>query len=369
MTKVADADDTATELIRVEAWFLGASIPSGTQNVVITLNTAEYLSPMLISMSAAADTEVVDFGILENNQANPQIALDSGATDAIRYCMIGSGLASVTNLTPVSGMTAVGSRDHGSIVERIDRRTSIESGSQTIGYTASSDDVAMVAVAISEAGGTPVTVALTPATMAIAAQALIPTPAAHSHALTPASMSLVPQALTVVRAPSAIALTPASLSLGAQALTVVPGAHSHALTPAQFALVAQVLVPVVLTPVEIALTPASLAMTASGLTVIGGPVTVPLTPASLSMQAQQLAPTIAVVIALTPATLTVEAQALVAVVTLIGVEIQLVPATLVISAVQPGTIHPEVNRFRPNLKYRTARSVNKHGHRFPPSHR
>jgi hypothetical protein len=155
LAKVDDAVDASGEPVRIEAWYLGAGIPGGTQNLVVTLNTAEYLSPIIISVAAAADTEVVAFGIRENNQANPQIALDSGARSALRYCGIASGLAAVGNLSPVAGMTAVGSRDHGSIVERYDRRTSAETGSQTIGYTASSDDVAMVALALAEveAGG------------------------------------------------------------------------------------------------------------------------------------------------------------------------------------------------------------------------
>jgi Ethanolamine utilization protein EutJ (predicted chaperonin) len=71
---------------------------------------------------------------------------------SLRYCCIFSGLPNVTDLTMLSGMTAVHDLDRGLNVDRQDRQTSSASGSFTIGYTSATDDVAMVAVAIQTLG-------------------------------------------------------------------------------------------------------------------------------------------------------------------------------------------------------------------------
>jgi hypothetical protein len=155
MTRVATngfAQDTAGEAGAVYAYFLGSGVPVGNP-VTLSVSQSATSGTKWIGFSAldaAADTEVVASGKLEGDRANPQIALDSGATEALRLCGVFSGLANVSDLTVVAGMTQFGNVDFGQQVGRVDHQTTASTGSFTIGYTSSSDDVAMGAVAVAE---------------------------------------------------------------------------------------------------------------------------------------------------------------------------------------------------------------------------
>ena len=152
MTRVNTASDTVTEPGRSYAYFLGASIPTGIQTISMSYNTGTVESGHAVccTQTAGADTAVAVSGVAQENQANPQIVLDSGADSALRYCHIYSGLVGPASLTILSGMTAIHNHDFGPACDLTDRQTSPSTGSFTIGYTAASDDVAMVAFAIKE---------------------------------------------------------------------------------------------------------------------------------------------------------------------------------------------------------------------------
>jgi len=154
MARVVTAVDTVGEACRSYAYFLGEGVPAGTQTVSIAhvATAAATKKAVCITVTAAGSTEIGASGIAQGDQADPQIALDTTTESSLRYCCIFSGLPNETDLTMLSGMTAVHSLDRGANVDRQDRQTSPASGSFTIGYTAASDDVAMVAVAIQEMG-------------------------------------------------------------------------------------------------------------------------------------------------------------------------------------------------------------------------
>jgi hypothetical protein len=160
MTRITNgfAQDTDTEPGSAYIYFLGASIPTGTQTVSIDHTAGAGVKiACCVTVTAAADTEVSTSGKIDGDATDPQIALDSGANSSLRYFVINSGLPAPSSLTLISGMSAVASTDHGARTTRFDRQTSPSSGSTTVGYTAAIDDVAMVAVAIKEsAGGAPV---------------------------------------------------------------------------------------------------------------------------------------------------------------------------------------------------------------------
>lgn len=148
------AADSAGETGTAYIYFLGSGIPTGSQTLSVDHSgSADNKRLTVYTCTAAADTQVAASGRLQGDQANPQIALDSGADSALRFCVINSGLAAPTDLTMLSGMTEGGIADWGNQCMRSDRQTTASSGSFTIGYTASSDDVAMCAVAVAEAGG------------------------------------------------------------------------------------------------------------------------------------------------------------------------------------------------------------------------
>lgn len=159
MSRVQIASDTATEPWTCYCYFLGASIPTGTQTVSIdhTGGTSGTTAFYCVSVTAAADTEIGTSAIDEGDQANPSAALDTGSNSSLRYAFIRSGLPNVTDLALLTDMSAVLSEDHGASVTRLDRQTTASTGSFTIGWTSSSDDVAAIYIAIQEVAAATIT--------------------------------------------------------------------------------------------------------------------------------------------------------------------------------------------------------------------
>lgn len=146
------ATDTAGETGTAYGYFLGKGIPTGAQTVsvdhtAVANNKAFYC----ITVTADTDTILLDSNRAQENQANPQFALNSGNSSALRFFLINSGLPNVSDLTLIAGMTALLSDDAGARIVRVDRETSPSVGNTTVGYTGVSDDVAMVGLAIAEA--------------------------------------------------------------------------------------------------------------------------------------------------------------------------------------------------------------------------
>lgn len=154
MTRVVSASDSAAETGRAYVYFLGASVPTGTQTVSID-HTAGSGSKWAcaVTVTAGGDTEVKDFDSLNDDQTNPQVSLDSGAAVAQRYVGLFSGLNVPSNATPISGMSAIHDNDFTNQSARVDRETSTSSGATSVGYTASAEDCALVALAIGEISG------------------------------------------------------------------------------------------------------------------------------------------------------------------------------------------------------------------------
>ena len=161
MTRVDSAVDTATEPGRSYLYFLGASVPTGTQSVsIVHTGSADSKVAVCATVTAASDTEVGDFDKIDNDITNPQVTLTT--TDAsLRFGMLYGGKASPTDYTAVTDVVAVASSpriDFGANVAVFARQSSAaSSGAMTFGYTsASSDDVAFVALAVQElVSGTP----------------------------------------------------------------------------------------------------------------------------------------------------------------------------------------------------------------------
>lgn len=161
LTRVVFVADTAGEPARVEWWFLGSSIPTGTQQFSIDHSAAATLKNfVVVGVTGADDTEIGDFDSIGGDQADPQLTLTTAGS--MCFCVIGSGLPAPTSLTILSGMTAVQDHDLGQDCYRCDRQTDPNTGTFTIGYTAASDDVAMAAIAIKEVGAAAPTSAVYP---------------------------------------------------------------------------------------------------------------------------------------------------------------------------------------------------------------
>lgn len=145
------AVDSVGEALSSYAYFLGSGIPTGTQTVSIDHTASGHAKiAFCITVTAGDDTEIVIDNLLQGDQADPQIALDTDTRVALRCFIVGSGHNSPSSLTLISGMSSVGSGTDGTKSIVCGRETSPSSGNTNTGWTATSEDVAMIAVAVAE---------------------------------------------------------------------------------------------------------------------------------------------------------------------------------------------------------------------------
>jgi len=109
------------------------------------------------TLTAAADTEVADSGIAQDDQANPSVTLTTGAsqeTYVASVLMSGAGTqGAITAPTSPAG-TKLDNHDFGQQVGVLGELDANDAGGGvTFTWTAGSDDVAMIAAAIAEVAG------------------------------------------------------------------------------------------------------------------------------------------------------------------------------------------------------------------------
>lgn len=155
MTFVTASADTSGETLNTQAWFLGSGIPTGSQSVQLTYSGAgtddQLVSVASFTNPSNKNTQVVSVGAIPNDASNPQLTLATTGRNCMSFGQIGSGFDATSSLAPLAGMTNLGSYDAGAKVVSFDRQTNSSTSNFTIGYTATSDDVAYVAVNIATA--------------------------------------------------------------------------------------------------------------------------------------------------------------------------------------------------------------------------
>jgi hypothetical protein len=165
------------------------------------------------------------------------------------------------------------------------------------------------------------------------------TAAAQSVALTPATVTVTAQALGRTPGAVTVALTPDSITVTAQTLGRTPGAATRALTPATVTVTAQALART--TAISRALTPASITVSPQALARTVGGLSRALTPASVTVTAKALARTLGTTsVAITPAQITVTARALAR--TVGAVTAALAPAQIAVTPRALGVTTPDV---------------------------
>ncbi len=154
MTRVSGslAADTTTEPGTVVAYFLGSSVPTGTQAVVVNrTNNANEMYAVAISVTAATDTNTFGVTLQQNDQAPAQanITDNSPGTNSVRYAAAHYGGSGV----PIAGAssTALISIDFGVHTCGVVRETTAGQGSRPVGFADASDDWACVLLAVREA--------------------------------------------------------------------------------------------------------------------------------------------------------------------------------------------------------------------------
>ena len=157
MSRIVRATDTATEQGAAEIWWLGAmpgvSIPQGTQNFSYT-SGATTDDIHALGMTFLADTlylQIASFGSVNENAANPSVALITGGWSGMAVAAMYSGLTDIASVTAGASCTAVGSAElAGNFTSRIIRQTTGGTANFTIAATSASDDVGFAAMMIVE---------------------------------------------------------------------------------------------------------------------------------------------------------------------------------------------------------------------------
>jgi hypothetical protein len=146
----------------VTAWafFVGTSIPTGDQTVTVTVDgadTTSLRSGCAITLTAAADTEVVDSdGTINSTSAtNPSVTLSLGGATAWAGIALASGANNPPDITPLTDWTSVAETDFGSSSGGVYRYDTVAATDVTCGWTQAADDAAAVCVAVKESAGAP----------------------------------------------------------------------------------------------------------------------------------------------------------------------------------------------------------------------
>jgi len=138
----------------VHAFFLGSSVPTGTQTVEVTTTVAFAHRYGVYTITAGGDTAVNTSFAISGDGANPSSTLSLSGVAS--FCALGfsSGRNTVgTDTTALTNWTEDVEVDGGTRGTGIYHYTVIGTADVTAGFLQSSDDYAILAVAIKEAGG------------------------------------------------------------------------------------------------------------------------------------------------------------------------------------------------------------------------
>jgi hypothetical protein len=267
--RISRVADLAGEVGEVLGYFVGTGIPTGAQTVAVALDSATTtdIHFVCITLTASDDTEVIDFDITETgDQADPSATLQYSGRTAIAVAGLYMGGSSPAAFTPNGNCTTAQDQDLGNFYSEVIYQTTPGTSDFAIGGTSSSDDVAMLAVAISEV--IPSGVSAAPGVGVLTLTGLAPTAAVTAHVSASPGVGV----LTVTGlAPTAFGADAKSASPGVGALTVTGlaptvsiSAHVAA-SPGVGALTVTGLEPTAAVTAHVAASPGVGALTVAGL--------------------------------------------------------------------------------------------------------
>jgi hypothetical protein len=155
---VVSAVRSTGEVMRSDIFFLGSSIPTGVQTVSVTFSNDVNANTRVrcYSVTAAADTEVVDSDSLSTAIANPAITLDNpSARECYVVAALCSGEGATADHAAGADYTSDGAVDPGLATSRNMHITTPSTATSIVAdfTTTNTEDVAMVAIAIAEVAG------------------------------------------------------------------------------------------------------------------------------------------------------------------------------------------------------------------------
>lgn len=150
------SNDTSGEAGNTQVWFLGSSVPTGAQSVVVTrTNNADEIYAASISVTATGDTSTtgcvtVNEGFGATSESN--VDDSSPGSNSLRIAGITSGYSA--GPTPGANSTLAIAIDYGSRTSATVYETTAGQGSRPVGFAeAVNDDRAISHIAITDTGG------------------------------------------------------------------------------------------------------------------------------------------------------------------------------------------------------------------------
>lgn len=140
----------------VYGYFLGSSVPTGAQTVEVTVGGAASKRAVAITVTASGNTEVDDTSTADiASTTTPSVTLTT-SVETFVAAVLHSGVNDPANVAPDGDHTEVLEHDYGTTTGSWVRRTSNPAaGSPTVSWTTNSEEAAILAVAIREAGAAP----------------------------------------------------------------------------------------------------------------------------------------------------------------------------------------------------------------------
>jgi hypothetical protein len=160
MTEVTGSpnEKVAAEAMILHSFFLGTSIPTGAQTVTCDVSNTIAKRIVVITLTAAADTEIVDQDVTINSDsvANPSVTLSLSSRTSFAAIGFGAGGVDTSTITPLTNWTGAAPAgtevDNGASQFGVYTYDVIGSTDVTAGWTQAADDAIAIAVAISESG-------------------------------------------------------------------------------------------------------------------------------------------------------------------------------------------------------------------------
>ena len=160
MTRIATdgfAQDTVGEPGAAYVYFLGSNVPTGAQSVAVTVSSGtDAKTGWAVTLSGDADQAIAASGKIQVDTLNPSVTLATdGYFDGVCLSVFFSGLNAPTDGTITAGTgytkltaSAAGGRDFGTESASAQYASGLKGANIACGWTAASDDVAMIALAV-----------------------------------------------------------------------------------------------------------------------------------------------------------------------------------------------------------------------------
>jgi hypothetical protein len=161
MTEVAlsPLNNSFSAINMVHAFFLGASVPTGEQTVVVSVDAATAKQAQAVTVTASGDTEVQDTTVIDSDDASGDITETLSLGGVACFCCEGwhSGIGNPGNVSPLTDWTSRHETDFGSTTCGLYTYDVVDPADVTFGVNhGATGTLSVFGVAIAEsAGGEP----------------------------------------------------------------------------------------------------------------------------------------------------------------------------------------------------------------------